>query len=156
MLSITGNQSQEAAPVRPIQWGFRPRRTGPAPSIRWPDRRPGAAARAPGGRLREALDYCLVMPSDAMARPLAAMVRRWLAANPSGGDASDLVASLEELRGDVDLGSARLSRCLNGQAQLLQRLGALEQAGPEGPDLADLADRLGRVEAELALLRRSR
>jgi hypothetical protein len=96
------------------------------------------------------------MPSDAMARPLAAMVRRWLAANPSGGDASDLVASLEELRGDVDLGSARLSRCMNGQAQLLQRLGALEQAGPEGPDLADLADRLGRVEAELALLRRSR
>ena len=69
---------------------------------------------------------------------------------------SDLVASLEELRGDLDLGSVRLSRCINDQAQLLQRLGALEQAGPEGPDLADLADRLGRVEAELALLRRSR
>ena len=63
----------------------------------------GALALGPGARLREALDYCLVMPSDAMARPLAAMVRRWLAAEPSGGDASDLVASLEELRGDMDL-----------------------------------------------------
>ncbi len=88
-----------------------------------------------------------------MTRPLAAMVRRWLAAEPSGGDASDLVASLEELRRDMDLCSARQSRCMNSQAQLLQRLGALEQASPECPDLAD---RLGRVEAELALLRRSR
>ncbi len=97
-----------------------------------------------------------MMPSDAMARPLAAMVRRWLAAKPSGGDASDLVASLEELRGDVDIGSARLSRCMDGQAHMLQRIGALEQAAPAGSDLADLADRLGKVEAELALLRRSR
>lgn len=32
--------------------------------------------------------------------------------------------------------------------------GALQQAGPAGPDLADLADRLGRLEAEVAQLRR--
>lgn len=32
--------------------------------------------------------------------------------------------------------------------------GALQQAGPPGPDLADLADRLGRLEVELALLQR--
>jgi hypothetical protein len=84
------------------------------------------------------------------------MMRRWLLdAEPSNGDASDLVASLEELRGDTDLCSARLSRCMNVQAQMLQRLGALEQACPKGPDLADLADRLVKVEAELALLRRS-
>jgi len=120
--------------------------------IAWPE---PSAQPAPGWSEREALDCSLVMLSFAMARSLAAMVRRWLAAEPSGGHASDLMASLEELRGDVDLGSARLSRCMNGQAQLLQRVGALEQAGPDGPDLANLVDRLEGVETELALMRRS-
>jgi hypothetical protein len=65
-------------------------------------------------------------------RTVAALLRSWieagLAAEPSGGDAPGLAASLEELRGTVELGSARLSRCMNGQAELLQRLGALEAA----------------------------
>lgn len=89
------------------------------------------------------------MPSDAMARPLAAMVRRWLAADPSDGDASDLVASLEELRGDVELCSVRLSRCMNSQVVLLQRLGALEQqASAAASDLSDLSDRVRCLEGE--------
>jgi hypothetical protein len=65
-------------------------------------------------------------------RTVAALLRSWieagLAAEPSGGDAPGLAASLEELRGTVELGAARLSRCMNGQAELLQRLGALEAA----------------------------
>ena len=90
-------------------------------------------------------------------RPVAALVRRWieagLAAEPSGGDASGLAASLEELRGDVELGSARLSRCINGQAELLQRIGALERVGSAGPAAAgDLVERLEALEAAVAAL----
>jgi hypothetical protein len=68
----------------------------------------------------------------ASGRPVSGLVRQWieegLAAEPRGGEAPGLAASIEELRGDVELGSARLSRCMNGQAEMLQRLGALEAA----------------------------
>jgi hypothetical protein len=36
-------------------------------------------------------------------------------------------SELNDLRAEVDLGASRLSRCLNGQAELIQRLTALEQ-----------------------------
>lgn len=85
---------------------------------------------------------------------LVGWIEAGLSGEPSGGDASGLAASLEALRGDVELGSVRLSRCMNGQAQLLQRLGALEQAAADGPDLAALTDRVARLEAEQAHRRR--
>jgi hypothetical protein len=40
---------------------------------------------------------------------------------------ADASSELNDLRAEVELGATRLSRCLNGQAELTQRLAALEQ-----------------------------
>jgi len=40
---------------------------------------------------------------------------------------ADASSELNDLRAEVELGATRLSRCLNGQAELIQRLAALEQ-----------------------------
>ncbi len=66
--------------------------------------------------VREAIEVALSGGLPAAGAPAA------------GAQLLERVEALEQLHGDLELGSVRLSRCMNGQAELIQRLQALEAA----------------------------